>query len=195
MYFNTFNGIFPYLDWSVGAAGGRVNEVVLRRLVSHLIDFGVIGLSPLGSTVEFAYLSYEQCREPVRIVVDETAGRVPVVPGVPSYATHDALRHADVFVMLGADGLVLILQTLFPASARGMEGYFRQREATSRTHGAVRNWEFLTWPSPGLFHTRWRSTPTPGCWAATFRPTSSSPSVSCRTSATSRTSQAARGAS
>ena len=118
-------GIFPYLVSPIDAATGRVLEPVLRRLVSHLIGCGVHGLSPLGSTGEFAYLSFEQRCELVRIVVDEAAGRVPVVPGVAAYATHDALRQAEAFVKLGADGLVLILQTLFPVSLRGMEGYFR----------------------------------------------------------------------
>ena len=120
-----FKGIFPYLVSPIGAATGRVDEPMLRRLVSHLIAAGVHGLSPLGSTGEFAYLSFEQRCELVRIVVDETAGRVPVVPGVAAYATHDALRQSEAFVKLGADGLVLILQTLFPVSARGMEGYYR----------------------------------------------------------------------
>src|ERR1700730_11681195 len=114
MYSKPFKGIFPYLVSPVDAVSGRVNEAVLRRLVSHLIGTGVHGLSPLGSTGEFAYLSFEQRCELVRIVVDETAGRVPVVPGVAAYATHDALRQAEAFVRLGADGLVLILQTLFP---------------------------------------------------------------------------------
>jgi len=120
-----FQGIFPYLVSPVEAATGRVDEPVLRRLVSHLIGAGVHGLSPLGSTGEFAYLSFEQRCELVRIVVDEAAGRVPVVPGVAAYATQDALRQAEAFVRLGADGLVLILQTLFPVTPRGMEGYFR----------------------------------------------------------------------
>jgi len=48
MYFKPLKGIFPCLVSSVDAASGRVNEVVLRRLVSHLIDSGVNGLSPLG---------------------------------------------------------------------------------------------------------------------------------------------------
>jgi 4-hydroxy-tetrahydrodipicolinate synthase len=119
------HGIFPYLISPIDPETGQVHERPLRALVSHLITQGVHGLSPLGSTGEFAYLTFEQRCELVRIVVDEAAGRVPVVPGVAAYSTHDALRQAEAFVRLGADGLVLILQTLFPVSTRGMEGYFR----------------------------------------------------------------------
>ena len=50
-----FHGVFPYLVSPVDAAG-RVNAVVVGRLVEELIAAGVHGLTPLGSTGEFAYL-------------------------------------------------------------------------------------------------------------------------------------------
>lgn len=120
-----WGGIFPYLVSPIDEASGRVREAALRRLVDHLIAQGVHGLSPLGSTGEFAYLSLEQRIEQVRVVLDAAAGRVPVVAGVASYSTQDAIRQAAAFVELGVDGLVLILQTMFPVSKAGMERYFR----------------------------------------------------------------------
>ena len=121
-----FRGIFPYLVSPVDTSTGRVRERALRLLVDHLIECGVHGLSPLGSTGEFPYLTFEQRAEVVQIVVDATAGRVPVVAGVSAFATADAIRQAVRFRELGADGLVLILQTFFPVSASGVEAYFRQ---------------------------------------------------------------------
>ncbi len=120
-----FAGIFPYLVSPVDEQAGAVREKVLRDLVEHLIAKGVHGLSPLGSTGEFAYLSFEQRQEIVRITVDAAGGRVPVVPGVAAYSTAEAVRQARRFVELGADGLVLILQTMFPVSPAGVESYFR----------------------------------------------------------------------
>jgi len=119
-----FHGIFPYLVSPIDAATGRVREKVLRDLVEHLIQCGVHGLSPLGSTGEFAYLSFEQRKQLVRIVIDAAAARVPVLAGVAAFATSDALRQAESFARLGADGLILILQQMFPVSARGIERYF-----------------------------------------------------------------------
>src|ERR671927_837484 len=78
----TFRRIFPYLISPIEEDSGRVREKALRALVDHLIASGVHGLSPLGSTGEFAYLSLEQRARIVEIVVDQAAGRVPVVPGV-----------------------------------------------------------------------------------------------------------------
>lgn len=119
-----FHGIFPYLVSPIDPTG-RVRERVLRNLVEHLIRCGVHGLSPLGSTGEFAYLSFEQREEIVRIVVDGTARRIPVVVGVAAFSTFEALRQAEAFVRLGADGLILILQQMFPVSPRGIEQHFR----------------------------------------------------------------------
>lgn len=120
-----FHGIFPYLVSPIDEASGRVRERVLRELVEHLIQCGVHGLSPLGSTGEFAYLSFEQRQEIVRIVVDAAGGRVPVLAGVAAFSTSDAMRQAEAHARLGADGMILILQQMFPVPARGIEGYFR----------------------------------------------------------------------
>jgi len=120
-----FHGIFPYLVSPIDETTGRVREGVLRELVEHLIGCGVHGLSPLGSTGEFAYLSFEQRGEIVRIVIDAAAGRVPVLAGVAAFATADAIRQAEAHARLGADGLILILQQMFPVPPRGIEGYFR----------------------------------------------------------------------
>jgi 4-hydroxy-tetrahydrodipicolinate synthase len=120
-----WRGIFPYLVSPLDSATGRVREPALRALVDHLIESGVQGLSPLGSTGEFAYLTFEQRAELVRIVVDAAAGRVPVVPGVAAFATDDARRQAECFLDRGASGLVLILQAFFPLSRAGIERYFQ----------------------------------------------------------------------
>lgn len=119
-----FRGIFPYLVSPIDEASGRVRERVLRELVEHLIRCGVHGLSPLGSTGEFAYLSFEQRKEIVRVVVDAAAGRVPVLAGVAAFATSDAIRQAEAHAELGADGMILILQQMFPVPPRGIERYF-----------------------------------------------------------------------
>lgn len=119
-----FHGVFPYLVSPV-AADGTVNETTLRRLVRHLMEQGVHGLTPLGSTGEVAYLSREQRREIVRIVVDEAAGRVPVLPGVESASTRGAIDEARSYRELGADGVVLILSSYFPLREADVVRYFQ----------------------------------------------------------------------
>jgi 4-hydroxy-tetrahydrodipicolinate synthase len=118
-----WHGIFPYLVSPVDA-DGRVRTGVLTALVEHLVGRGVHGLSPLGSTGEFPYLAAPQRIEVVRTVVEAARGRVPVVPGVGAYATHDAIEQIRRMVDAGADGVVLILQTYFPLTRDGVMSFF-----------------------------------------------------------------------
>src|SRR4028119_1843744 len=98
-----FHGVFPYLVSPVGP-DGRVIEGELRRLVDHLIAADVQGLTPLGSTGEFAYLDAAQRRRVVEVVVEQAAGRVPVVAGVAATTTAEAVRQARGWAGVGAGG-------------------------------------------------------------------------------------------
>jgi 4-hydroxy-tetrahydrodipicolinate synthase len=118
-----FHGVFPYLVSPV-APDGAVLEGELRRLVDHLIDAGVHGLTPLGSTGEFAYLDTAQRRRIVEVVVDQARGRVPVVAGVAATTTADAVRQARDYAAIGADGILAILEAYFPVSEAGIVAYF-----------------------------------------------------------------------
>ena len=118
-----FHGVYPYLVSPIDP-GGQVMESVLRDLVNHLIAQGVHGLTPLGSTGEFAYLTWKQRRRVVEIVLDANAGRVPVVAGVASMATADAIQQAEAFAEMGVDGILAIMQSYFPIPAAGVIDYF-----------------------------------------------------------------------
>jgi 4-hydroxy-tetrahydrodipicolinate synthase len=118
-----WRGIFPYLVSPLDE-NGRVRTDVLARLTEHLVERGVHGLSPLGSTGEFPYLSVAQRVEVVRAVAGAAGGRVPVVPGVAAYATHDAIDQVRRVVDAGADGIILILQQYFPLGRDAVTGFF-----------------------------------------------------------------------
>jgi 4-hydroxy-tetrahydrodipicolinate synthase len=119
-----FHGVFPYLVSPVDEAG-RVKTVVLGRLADDLIAAGVHGLTPLGSTGEFAYLNSEQRASVVRATIEAAAGRVPVVAGVAATATADAVAQARLYASLGADGILAILESYFPLKDAQVEEYFR----------------------------------------------------------------------
>lgn len=101
-----------------------MDEGVLRRLVEHLVEAGVHGLSPLGSTGEVMYLDAAQRDEIVRITVDAAAGRVPVVPGIAAHATAQAADQARRMADLGADGVVAIRLAYFPVPPAGTTEFF-----------------------------------------------------------------------
>src|SRR4051812_11194783 len=85
-----FHGVFPYLVSPVNA-DGSVRREVLGRLCDDLIRSGVHGLTPLGSTGEFAYLDRAQRDSVVRTTIEAADGRVPVIAGVGSTSTADAV--------------------------------------------------------------------------------------------------------
>ena len=119
-----FHGVFPYLVSPVHETG-EVNANVLARLCDDLIGAGVHGLTPLGSTGEFAYLSRPQRRRIVEVVIAATKGRVPVVAGVASTTIVDAVSQAREFASLGCSGILAILDAYFPIPDEGVFAYFK----------------------------------------------------------------------
>ena len=118
-----FHGVFPYLVSPVDASG-EVKRAVLERLCNDLIAAGVHGLTPLGSTGEFAYLSWPQRRAVAETAVRAANGRVPVVAGVASTTVADAVMQAREFERLGASGILAILEAYFPLTDEGVYDYF-----------------------------------------------------------------------
>jgi 4-hydroxy-tetrahydrodipicolinate synthase len=88
-------------------AGGGIDTKSLRRVVRHLLDGGVHGLFALGSTSECVFLDPAQRASVIETIVDEAAGRVPVVAGVLDATTDHCIAHARQAKALGAQGLVL----------------------------------------------------------------------------------------
>ena len=119
-----FHGVFPYLVSPVSATGEIMHDV-LARLCDDLIAAGVHGLTPLGSTGEFAYLSWPQRRRVVEVVVQAARGRVPVVAGVAATTIADATFQARELQALGCDGILAILEAYFPISDEGVFSYFK----------------------------------------------------------------------
>ena len=120
----TFHGVFPYLVSPLDGCG-RIKTEVLAKLCEDLIAAGVHGLTPLGSTGEFAYLDRAQRTAVVKTAIEAARKRVPVVAGVAATATADAVEQATSYQRLGADGILAILESYFPLQDAQVESYFR----------------------------------------------------------------------
>ena len=119
-----FHGVYPYLVSPIDAQGNVLTDV-LGKLADDLIKAGVHGLTPLGSTGEFAYLSRAQREAVVKATIEAARKRVPVIAGVASTATQDAVEQAVRYQELGADGILAILEAYFPLKDAQVEHYFR----------------------------------------------------------------------
>jgi len=85
-----------------------VDEVALRRVLDYLLDNGIGGLVPCGTTGESATLSHEEHRRVVEITIEHVSGRVPVIAGAGSNNTAEAIelcKHAE---GAGADAVLVI---------------------------------------------------------------------------------------
>jgi 4-hydroxy-tetrahydrodipicolinate synthase len=84
---------------------GKINESALRKLVNFMIDGGVHGLFPVGTTGEFYAISNDEFRLILEITLDETNGRVPVYAGVNHITTRGIIELAQIAEAVGVDAL------------------------------------------------------------------------------------------
>ncbi len=89
-------------------AEGALDLPALRRLVDWQVAQGIHGLIPLGSTGEFLSLSDEEAEQVAATVIEQAAGRVPVLVGTGAEDTREAVRLSRRAERLGADGVMII---------------------------------------------------------------------------------------
>ena len=87
---------------------GAIDETVVRRLVARQIEGGVQFLVPCGTTGESPTLTRDEHLRVVALVVQEAAGRVPVLAGAGGYNTHEVAELARACEAIGADGILSV---------------------------------------------------------------------------------------
>lgn len=73
---------------------GSIDDNALRNLVSWQIESGIDFLVPCGTTGETPTLTHDEWLHVIDATIEVTAGRVPIVAGATSNATHDAVEKA-----------------------------------------------------------------------------------------------------
>ena len=87
---------------------GSVDEAAVTRLARRQIDGGIHFLVPCGTTGESPTLSDDERFRVVELVVEEAAGRVPVLAGAGGYDTREVIRSAQRMKRLGAAGILSV---------------------------------------------------------------------------------------
>ncbi|WP_460005746.1 dihydrodipicolinate synthase family protein [Microbacterium xylanilyticum] len=101
-----YQGIIPPVV-TPRTASGLVDAEALRRVVAHQLAGGVDGLFALGSSGEVPYLTQQERELVVTTIVDEAAGRAPVLVGANEQTTPRVVAEAQKLADLGIDGLVV----------------------------------------------------------------------------------------
>ena len=86
----------------------EINEKALRRLVKHCIEGGVHGVFAVGSQGEFWALTPDEKRRIWNVVVEETAGRVPVYAGTVGVTTRETIALTRAAKEAGADAVSIL---------------------------------------------------------------------------------------
>ena len=95
---DTFHGVLPALITPFTDDGSAIDTGALTALVDRVINAGVGGLVPGGSTGEFTTLTNSERRQLVEVTVEAAAGRVPVVAGTGALSTRETVElsvHAE----------------------------------------------------------------------------------------------------
>ena len=104
---------------------GALDEAAVRRLARRQIDGGIHFLVPCGTTGESPTLSDTERQRVVEIVVDEAAGRIPVLAGAGGYNTREVIGLAREMERVGASGLLSVAPYYNKPSPEGMYQHFR----------------------------------------------------------------------
>jgi len=116
-----FKGVFTALITPF-TKDGKLDEQALRKLVDFQIDQGIDGLVPVGTTGESPTLSPEETEQVIRIVVEQTGGRVPVIAGTGSNCTDKAIHMTEKAKQIGATASLQVAPYYNKPTG---EGFFR----------------------------------------------------------------------
>ncbi|MGQ9530555.1 MAG: 4-hydroxy-tetrahydrodipicolinate synthase [Candidatus Bathycorpusculaceae bacterium] len=104
---------------------GELDEEALRKCIKFWVDGGVSGLMPCGSNGEAPYLSREERRKVIEIVMDEAGGKVRVVAGTGSMSTRETILFTKDAKELGVDAALVVTPFYFKLSNRELIAHYR----------------------------------------------------------------------
>lgn len=104
---------------------GSVDLSAVRRLARRQIDNGVDMLVPCGTTGEAVTLNEEEYAQVVTAVVEEAAGRVPVIAGAGSNSTAVTIENARRAAECGADAVLVVGPYYNKPTQEGYYQHFR----------------------------------------------------------------------
>src|SRR6185295_8292793 len=102
----------------------EVDETGLRSLIDRTIDAGIHGLVPCGSTGEFSTLTATERERVVEVVIEQAAGRVPVVPHTGACSTREAIGLSQHAERTGSTAIMVVAPYYEPFSIAETKRYY-----------------------------------------------------------------------
>jgi 4-hydroxy-tetrahydrodipicolinate synthase len=105
--------------------GGDVDEQALQGLVQWHIDQGTQGLIVLGTTGEAPTMSDEEHFRVIRLVMEATAGRIPVMAGTGTNHTAKVIYYTQQAKAAGADAALIVTPYYNRPSQEGIYQHYK----------------------------------------------------------------------
>jgi len=105
---------------------GEINEAELRRYIDWLIEKGVHGLYPNGSTGEFTRFTIEERKRITKIIADQTAGRVPILAGAAESNVKETIKACEYYHELGVRAVAIVAPFYYKLSPASVYAYFKE---------------------------------------------------------------------
>ena len=127
---NEFYGMMPILPTAI-TPDGKIDEKSQRRLVQYALQCGAVAIGHFGFASEFHKISDTDRTLLTKIIIDETAGRVPVFIGVTAQGFDVAIKYAKEAEQLGADIIMAALPLInLPTQDEAFKFYKELSDAT-----------------------------------------------------------------
>lgn len=135
-------GVYVPLITPLSADGEQINESELRALCRFLLQKHVHGFFPVGTTGECAFLTIEERKRIAEVVVEETAGAIPVIIHTGTPTTRESIELTQHAREIGADAAAVVVPYYFSLDAQEI---FAHYEAILK---AVPNFPLLAYNIP-----------------------------------------------
>jgi 4-hydroxy-tetrahydrodipicolinate synthase len=119
-----FHGVLPALVTPFTDDGADIDGDTLTAIVERLVDGGVAGLVPGGSTGEFTTLTGAERRELIEVTVAAASGRVPVVAGTGALSTRETVELSVHAERSGASAVMIVPPFYDPLSWRELLAHY-----------------------------------------------------------------------
>lgn len=104
---------------------GRVDYAGMRRLVDTHVQEGTDAIVVVGTTGESPTVSVEEHHELIRCVVDQAAGRLPIIAGTGANSTAEAIELTEFAKAAGADAALSVVPYYNKPTQEGIYRHFR----------------------------------------------------------------------
>ena len=111
---------------------GSIDEPAVRRLARRQIEAGIHFVSPCGTTGEAPTLSDAEKLRVCQLVVEEAAGRVPVLAGAGGYNTREVIELIHALEAIGVDGILSVTPYYNKPTPEGLFQHYKAIAESTR---------------------------------------------------------------